>query len=191
MPYLAGLLGMYCLKLQRPLKGTRHSSTVTSRPGLYIRGRRSTHLSQIFRIAASLSSLQLVLVLCRSCVSVVKPDDPCHDFKGLQRHCSTKNGSPCVCIPQAHCDLVVVGRCDRHWPAIADQCRPLSPPLSMTPHTLFSPLNLSCQPVSLEFPEGQKAQKLTLCCPHANRKIVLAQGSSSSLALQVLSLVPG
>lgn len=34
IPYLAGLLGMYCLKGQRPRNATRHSSTVTWGPGL-------------------------------------------------------------------------------------------------------------------------------------------------------------
>lgn len=55
MPYFAGLLGMYCLNGQSPLNSTRLSSTVTFGPGLYIIGRRSTHLFHTSRIAANLS----------------------------------------------------------------------------------------------------------------------------------------
>lgn len=55
IPYLPGLLGMYYLKAQWPLKRIRCSSTVTSAPGLYISCRWHARLSQTSWMAAKLS----------------------------------------------------------------------------------------------------------------------------------------
>ena len=93
MPYLAGLLGIYCQKGHHPLNGTRRSSTVTWGPGLYKTGKISTHLSHTSLIAASLS-------LSRRPALVLRKIHMSFRVNWLQRHCCSKYWPSTLFIPQ-------------------------------------------------------------------------------------------